>query len=52
MVPSISLVGLKGSTFDNLNSEGHTYLESLMSLGELMKIVCTFLSFNLNLIYD
>lgn len=39
-MPSIYLIGLKGSTFENLNTEGYTYFESLMSLGELMKIVC------------
>lgn len=39
MTPTITLVGLKGASFENLNSESHNYLENLMLLSEPMKIV-------------
>ncbi|XP_050056969.1 uncharacterized protein LOC114132611 isoform X5 [Aphis gossypii] len=38
VTPTITLVGLDGASFEELNSEGHNYLESLISLCELMKI--------------
>ncbi|KAL4112570.1 hypothetical protein QTP88_016325 [Uroleucon formosanum] len=38
VTPTITLVGLKGANFENLNSEGHNYLENLMLLSESMKI--------------
>jgi len=39
VTPTITLVGLKGASFENLNSESHNYLENLMLLSEPMKIV-------------
>lgn len=39
MTPTITLVGLKDASFESLNSEGHNYLENLMLLNELLKIV-------------
>ncbi|XP_022162076.1 uncharacterized protein LOC111027893 isoform X7 [Myzus persicae] len=38
VTPTITLVGLKGASFENLNSEGHNYLENLMLLCESLKI--------------
>uniref|UniRef100_A0A2H8TG30 Tudor domain-containing protein 1 n=1 Tax=Melanaphis sacchari TaxID=742174 RepID=A0A2H8TG30_9HEMI len=35
---TLTQVGLKGACFEELNSRGHDYLESLMLLSELMKI--------------
>lgn len=45
MTPTITLVGLKGASFENINSEGHNYLENLMLLSEPMKIVSKKLGF-------
>ncbi|XP_060870995.1 uncharacterized protein LOC132945306 isoform X4 [Metopolophium dirhodum] len=38
VTPTITLVGLIGASFENLNSESHNYLENLMLLSEPMKI--------------
>jgi len=45
VTPTITLVGLKGASFENINSEGHNYLENLMLLSEPMKIVSKKLGF-------